>query len=93
MLGVGSTHVDLGTSKGSIVVDDTERTAIGEHINEPTEEERHTLRRVAGSLPVVAYVICAVEFAERASYYGVQPLIGNFVNRPLPSKLPPRFNF
>lgn len=26
-----------------------------------------------------------VEFAERASYYGVSPLISNFVNRPLPA--------
>ncbi|CZR50253.1 probable peptide transporter PTR2 [Phialocephala subalpina] len=83
-LGVGETHVDIGTSKNSIVVDDSERVAIGESVNAPTEEERHTLRRVAGKLPVVAYVICAVEFAERASYYGVQPLIGNFVNRPMP---------
>ncbi|PSK36627.1 hypothetical protein B9Z65_1810 [Elsinoe australis] len=50
----------------------------------PTEHERLTLRRVAGSLPTVAYLICVVEFCERASYYGVQPLISNFVNRPLP---------
>ncbi|GAM89072.1 hypothetical protein ANO11243_071070 [Dothideomycetidae sp. 11243] len=50
----------------------------------PTEHERTHLRRVAGSLPVVAYMICAVEFCERASYYGVQPLITNFVNKPLP---------
>lgn len=57
---------------------------LGEHVNEPTEEERHTLRRVPGSLPTVAYAICAVEFAERASYYGVSPLISNFVNRVLP---------
>ncbi|KAE8452712.1 hypothetical protein EG329_013971 [Mollisiaceae sp. DMI_Dod_QoI] len=84
MLGVGEAHVDIGTSKGSIVVDDSERVAIGEHVNAPTDEERHTLRRVPGKLPIIAYVICAVEFAERASYYGVQPLIGNFVNRPLP---------
>ena len=41
----------------------------------PTEEERVTLRRVAGSVPLVAYVICAVEFSERASYFGVSPLI------------------
>ncbi|RFU23762.1 hypothetical protein B7463_g12576, partial [Scytalidium lignicola] len=55
--------------------------------NEPqmaTEEERRTLRRVPGKLPNVAYVICAVEFAERASYYGVSPLISNYVNRKLP---------
>ena len=56
-----------------------------EPTNIPTEEEKHSLRRVPGSLPTVAYVICAVEFAERASYYGVQPLISNFVNRVLPA--------
>lgn len=51
----------------------------------PTEEELKTLRRVPGSLPVIAYLICIVEFCERASYYGVQPLISNYVNRPLPT--------
>ncbi|ORY71533.1 POT family-domain-containing protein [Pseudomassariella vexata] len=50
----------------------------------PTEEESKTLRRVPASVPVIAYLICAVEFCERASYYGVQPLMSNFVNRPLP---------
>ncbi|ERS96556.1 oligopeptide transporter [Sporothrix schenckii 1099-18] len=50
----------------------------------PTEEEMRTLRRVPGKLPFVAYLICIVEFCERASYYGVQPLISNYVNRPLP---------
>jgi dipeptide/tripeptide permease len=53
--------------------------------NKPTEEDLDTLRRVPGSMPYVAYAICAVEFAERASYYGVQPLINNFVNKPLPA--------
>ena len=52
--------------------------------NEPTEEELATLRRVPGNLPLVAYLICAVEFSERASYLGVSGLISNFVNRPLP---------
>ncbi|KAI0129906.1 major facilitator superfamily transporter peptide [Xylariales sp. AK1849] len=51
----------------------------------PTDEELKTLRRVPGSLPTIAYMICIVEFCERASYYGVQPLISNFVNRPLPA--------
>lgn len=36
-------------------------------------------------MPTVAYYICAVEFAERASYYGVQPLFAQYVNRPLPA--------
>jgi hypothetical protein len=50
----------------------------------PTEEEMAVLRRVPGTIPVIAYLICVVEFCERASYYGVQPLISNYVNRPLP---------
>lgn len=50
----------------------------------PTEEEMATLRRVPGKLPLVAYLLCAVEFCERASYYGCQGLYSNFVNRPLP---------
>jgi len=50
----------------------------------PTEEELHTLRRVPGTIPIIAYLICIVEFCERGSYYGVQPLISNYVNRPMP---------
>ncbi|KAL2131774.1 hypothetical protein VTI74DRAFT_4624 [Chaetomium olivicolor] len=50
----------------------------------PTEEELAVLRRVPGSIPIIAYLICVIEFCERASYYGVQPLISNYVNRPLP---------
>lgn len=50
----------------------------------PTEEELHTLRRVPGTIPILAYLICIVEFCERGSYYGVQPLISNYVNRPMP---------
>ncbi|KAK6083005.1 MFS peptide transporter [Seiridium cupressi] len=51
----------------------------------PTDEELRTLRRVPANIPIIAYLICVVEFSERASYYGVQPLISNFVNRPLPT--------
>ena len=50
----------------------------------PTEAERLTLRRISGSIPWVAYTICAVEFAERASYYGCQFVFANFVQFPLP---------
>jgi dipeptide/tripeptide permease len=71
---------DLVSSRGSQdlqVVDDW-------YEGKPTPEELETLRRVPGTLPWIAYTICFVEFAERASYYGVQSLLGNFINRPLP---------
>lgn len=50
----------------------------------PTDEERSTLRKVADSIPSVSYWLCAVEFAERASYYGVQTVFSNFIEFPLP---------
>lgn len=85
-LGIGG---DPNPRKNSMVVDDRfsveEDDPYATYADQPTEEEQSTLRRVAGSIPTVAYVLCAVEFAERASYYGVQPLIANFVNRPLPA--------
>ncbi|CZR64647.1 related to peptide transport protein [Phialocephala subalpina] len=51
----------------------------------PTEEERLTLRRVSGSIPKIAYILCIVEFAERASYYGCSGVFSNFVEFPLPA--------
>jgi hypothetical protein len=50
----------------------------------PTEEELATLPKVAGSMPVSAYYLCAVEFAERASYYGCKQVFKNFVRGKLP---------
>ena len=54
----------------------------------PTEEENQTLRKVAANLPFVAFSLCLVEFAERASYYGAQTLFSNFVEFPLPEGEP-----
>jgi dipeptide/tripeptide permease len=50
----------------------------------PTAEELVSLRRVADTLPTVAYVLCFAELCERASYYGTANVIGNFINRKLP---------
>jgi hypothetical protein len=50
----------------------------------PTERERQTLRRVAGTLPLVSFSLCLVEFAERASYYGSKTVFSNFIQFPLP---------
>ncbi|KAL1901047.1 peptide transporter ptr2 [Sporothrix stenoceras] len=50
----------------------------------PTEEEQRTLRRVAGSIPIAAYVLCVAELAERASYFGASTVFSNFMEFPLP---------
>jgi hypothetical protein len=51
---------------------------------EPTEEEQRMLRKVAGSVPWIAYALCVVELAERASYYGAAQLFTNFLQKTLP---------
>ncbi|KAJ9130966.1 Major facilitator superfamily transporter peptide [Pleurostoma richardsiae] len=78
------------TEKGALTPEGDEHAPIYapalevDYEGKPTEEELATLRRVPGGLPTVAYLLCAVEFCERASYYGCQGLFSNFVNRPLP---------
>lgn len=51
----------------------------------PTEEEACSLRKVPDSIPITAWLLCLVEFAERASYYGVQTVFANFMQYPLPA--------
>ena len=50
----------------------------------PTEEQTRSLRKVADRIPTNAYLLCVVEFAERASYYGVKTVFSNFMQFPLP---------
>ena len=56
----------------------------GDEHSLPTEAESKTLRRVAGTLPLVSFSLCLVEFAERASYYGAKTVFSNFIQFPLP---------
>ena len=37
----------------------------------PNDDEMHTLRRVSGPIPWMAYSVCFVELCERFSYYGM----------------------
>ncbi|KAK4684848.1 hypothetical protein P7C73_g5312, partial [Tremellales sp. Uapishka_1] len=50
----------------------------------PSEEELISLRRIAAPMPWIAILMCFVEFAERASYYGSSGPFNNFINNPLP---------
>lgn len=50
----------------------------------PTNEEMKSLRRVAGAVSWSGYMLCFVEAANNASYYGVTGVFANFLQRPLP---------
>ncbi|KAK2668684.1 MFS transporter superfamily [Fusarium oxysporum f. sp. vasinfectum] len=50
----------------------------------PTTEEKQKLRKIAGGIPWVSYLLCIVELAERASFYGCKTVFNNFLQFPLP---------
>ncbi|SCV02600.1 LAMI_0H01002g1_1 [Lachancea mirantina] len=59
-----------------------------EQYREPTDEESRTLRRIIGRPKWYVYLICLIEFAERAAYYGTGDRLSNFIQRPLPTDGP-----
>jgi len=70
---------------------DLEKAALHEqdsHTSEasdfPTDEERHTLRRVSDKIPIKAYTIGFVELVERLSFYGTTAVFVNFIQHPNP---------
>lgn len=50
----------------------------------PTEEEKRILRKVAGPISWPGYMLCFIDGANNASYYGVTGVFANFIQRPLP---------
>lgn len=50
----------------------------------PTTKEKQKLRKIAGRIPWVSYLLCIVELAERASFYGCKTVFNNFLQFPLP---------
>lgn len=47
--------------------------------DEPTEDEKRTLRKVADNLPWSAFLIAVVELCERFTYYGLSGPFQNYV--------------
>lgn len=72
------------TNDVEAVGDKTASAVVLEQYPVPSKEEATTLRKVADSIPTKAYLLCIVEFAERASYYGVKTVFSNFMQFPLP---------
>jgi hypothetical protein len=66
-----------------------EKSKSADERRSPTDSEKKTLRHVHGTIPWIAFILCIVEFAERASYYGATQVFNNFMQYPLPpGKLP-----
>lgn len=46
---------------------------------EPTEEEKHKLRKIADKLPWSAFLVCVIELCERFTYYGLSGPFQNYI--------------
>ncbi|KAF9008064.1 peptide transporter PTR2B [Cyathus striatus] len=49
-----------------------------------TQHDLDTLRHVADRLPITAWLVVVVEFAERWTYYGTTNVFNNYIRAPLP---------
>lgn len=49
---------------------------------EPTESEKFNLRHIGENLPLSAWLVAVVELCERFTYYGMNGLFQNYIQRP-----------
>jgi hypothetical protein len=79
-----SLHAEASPEEVDIGVGTVTTSSSLDDDHSPTEEENKTLRKVAGSVSWSGYMLCFVEAANNASYYGVTGVFANFLQRPLP---------
>ncbi|TVY47768.1 Peptide transporter [Lachnellula occidentalis] len=77
---VHSVEIDIGIAEMEAA-----SLSSGEDGREPSEHEKQILRKVAGPVTWAGYVLCFVEAANNASYYGVSGVFANYIQRPLPA--------
>ena len=54
--------------------------------DQPTEEERATLRIVSDKIPWAAFLVAVIELCERFTYYGLSGPFQNYIQNPYKSK-------
>lgn len=55
-------------------------------IDQPTEEERATLRKVSDKIPWAAFLVAMIELCERFTYYGLSGPFQNYIQNPYKNK-------
>lgn len=55
-------------------------------IDQPTEEERATLRIVSDKIPWPVFLVAAIELCERFTYYGLSGPFQNYIQNPYKNK-------
>lgn len=74
---VGGVGVGVGSSPHSIS---------SFEIDQPTEEEKATLRIVSDKIPWAAFLVAVIELCERFTYYGLSGPFQNYIQNPYKNK-------
>ena len=92
---IGGAEVATTSAKPIAIMEKEEPSAESSTIasfegDEPTEEERRTLRKVSDKLPWSAFLVAMVELCERFTYYGLSGPFQNYIQNSYhdPSGLP-----
>lgn len=73
---IGGAEVETTNAKPIVILEKEEPGMESSSVtsfegDEPTEEERRTLRKVADKLPWSAFLVAMIELCERFTYYGL----------------------
>lgn len=92
---IGGAQVDTTNAKPTAIIEKEQAPAYSSsHMSfegdEPTEEERRTLRKVSDKLPWSAFLVAMVELCERFTFYGLSGPFQNYIQNAYhdPSGLP-----
>ncbi|MCJ1454623.1 peptide transporter ptr2 [Mycoblastus sanguinarius] len=92
---IGGEGVEITNAKPIFIMEKEETSNSAASLSsfeddEPTEEEKRTLRKVADRLPWSAYLVAMVELCERFTYYGLSGPFQNYIQNSYndPSELP-----
>ena len=76
----GGTDISVSKAMPSAVQDKKSSTSLSlSEADEPTEEQRATLRRVSDKLPWSAFLVAVIELCERFTYYGLSGPFQNYI--------------
>lgn len=86
--GTPSPIEDNGAMKkdGDVGLGDSPHSISSFEIDQPTEEERATLRIVSDKIPWPAFLVAVIELCERFTYFGLSGPFQNYIQNPYKNK-------
>ena len=75
----GGIDIPISSAIPIVVQDRKSSASLSLEADEPSEEERATLRHVSDKLPWSTFLVAAIELCERFTYYGLSGPFQNYI--------------